>query len=101
MHTRRNTPTIICDRDGVICMNYEVYIRTIARQMLVDRVINNFPYQVVEPLGIGTADIHAGPFAYGFESFKCRNITGIVFRRVGSNVLSLFHIIHEIKLAKK
>ena len=100
VHTRGNTAPIVSDRDRIIRMDHKIYVCTITRQVLIDRVIDDLPYQMVESLGICTSNIHARPLAHGFEPFECRNITGIVVRRVGSNVLSLFHIIHAIKLAK-
>ena len=43
---------------------------TVTGQGLIDRVIDDFINQMMEPTGTDTADIHAWPFANGFEALQ-------------------------------
>ena len=44
----------------------------------VDRVVHNFPEQVVQTAGRGGADIHAGTHTDGFQPLQYLNIPGVV-----------------------
>ena len=45
--------------------------RAVPREMLVDRVVDDLEYEVVEPGAvIGVADVHAGSLAHTFEALQ-------------------------------
>jgi hypothetical protein len=50
---------------------------------LVDGVVDYFPNQVVKPTGTGRSDVHAGPFAHGFEALEDGDVPGVVGRSPG------------------
>ena len=58
MNIYRNTTTIVCYRDGVIFVYHYVNLGTKSGQCFVNRVVNNFVYQMVETFLAGIANIH-------------------------------------------
>jgi hypothetical protein len=46
------------------------YYENQAGKRFIDRVINHFVNQVMEPQLAGRSDVHRGPFAHGFASFE-------------------------------
>jgi hypothetical protein len=65
VHTDRNTDAVILDRTATIGMNPYDNMIAPARQCLVDGIIKNFVYKVVQPAGLSVADVHIGPLANG------------------------------------
>jgi hypothetical protein len=53
----------------------------VTSQRLVDRIIENFEYHVMQSGAIaGVTDIHAGPLADRLKAFEYLYAVGIVFR---------------------
>ncbi len=50
-----------------------------AREVFVHGVVNNFPDEVVQPAGVGAADVHRGAFPDRLQPFEDLDI----FRGVG------------------
>ena len=51
-----------------------VDVRTVAVDHLVDGVVDDLPQQVVIALGVGAADVHAGPAAHRLQPFQDRDV---------------------------
>ena len=66
VHAHGDAPAIVRHRDGVVLVDHHIDAATVAGQVLVDGVIHHLPHQVVQAAGVGTADVHPGPFAHGF-----------------------------------
>ena len=47
-------------------------------QILVDRVVDDLPQQVMQALTVDSSDIHRRPHADGFQTFENFNIAGAV-----------------------
>ena len=53
-----------------------VMASAIAVEVFVDGVIDDFPDEVMQPLGVHAADVHRRPFAHGFQAFENGNVLG-------------------------
>jgi hypothetical protein len=52
-------------------VNNDVDAPAVTREVLVDRVVDNLEYEVVQTRAvIGVADVHAGALADAFEAFQ-------------------------------
>ena len=49
-----------------------------AGHCFIDRVIDDFPHQVVQAGGSGGADVHTGPGAHSFEPLEDRYVLSLV-----------------------
>jgi hypothetical protein len=66
----RHAATVVDDRDHVVLADGDVDLVGVAGHRLVDRVVDDFPDEVVQPAGIRRADVHARPSANGFEALE-------------------------------
>jgi hypothetical protein len=73
MHVHRNATAVVGHRNRVVGVDGDVDGVTMARECLVDRVVDNLVYQVVEPILAGGADIHARAFAYRLQTLEDLN----------------------------
>jgi len=62
---------------------------------LIDRVVDDFPYEMMETAFIGRSDIHSWSFADWLESFEDLYITAIVGHGESVNVYNAAHIIKK------
>src|SRR5262249_25278729 len=71
MHIHGNAATVVLHRDRVAALvqNYG-YRVGVPVQVLVHRVIDDFPGEMMEPLRVNAADVHRRPLANGFEPFE-------------------------------
>ena len=69
-HVHRNAAAVINHRDRVVEVNHHFNRVAITCQRFIDRIINNFVNQVMESQLAGRSDVHRGPFAHGFATFK-------------------------------
>ena len=76
MHVYRNTAAVVLYGDGVVFIDSDFYVRTIAGKCFVDGVIHGFINQVVQTFLADVSDIHRRTFAYGFQSFQHLNAAG-------------------------
>jgi len=71
----REAPAVVFDRDRVaVLVQRDADVRGMAVHRLVDGVVERLPHQVVQAGAADPADVHAGPFSYGLESFENRNV---------------------------
>ena len=69
-----NTPAVILHPDNIVPFQNNKDIVTEAHHGFVDRVINNFKYQMMEAVYARGTYVHAGTLAYRFQTFKNRDI---------------------------
>ena len=87
VHVDRNPAPVVADRDAAIGMDLHPHEIGMARQGLVDAVIDDLIDHVMQPAAIvGIADIHAGAFADRFQTLE--NLDGIcaVFCRLRGGI---------------
>lgn len=71
---------IIMNRDGIPgFVQRDLNMIGIGIQVFVHRIIDNFPDEVMQSLGVGTTDVHRGANANRFEPFEhldfaCRGV---------------------------
>ena len=69
VHVNRNAPAVIRDRHGFVRVDRYRDLTAKTCQRLVDRVVDDLENHVVKTRAvIGVADVHARPFAHGFEA---------------------------------
>src|SRR5690606_33143199 len=79
MHSHRNTAAIVSHRHRTIVVDGDVYQRAEACQMLVDRVVDDFPDEVVQCGAVmDVTDVHARTLPDGFKPFENLNVFGAV-----------------------
>ena len=64
----RNTTAVVLHCDGVVFVDCYFDVVAITGQRFVDRVVNNFINQVVQPLRAYVSDIHRRAFPNGFQT---------------------------------
>jgi hypothetical protein len=85
VHADRDTSAVILDGHGPVEVDGHPDVRTDSCEMLVHGVVDGFPDQVVKARAVvNIADVHAGPFAYGFETFEDGDVVRVVRVRRGN-----------------
>src|SRR5690606_33788592 len=75
----RNTAAIVGDRQRrFVLVQGDRDVRRMAVHRLVDRVVENFPDEVMESGDANATDVHAGPLADRLEALENRNVFGCV-----------------------
>ena len=64
----RHSSSIVFDHDGVVLLDGNVNRLAVAGECFVDTVVHDLVDQMMQTFGTGTADVHTGPFADGFQS---------------------------------
>jgi hypothetical protein len=70
MNVHRNAAAVIVDHYAVVHPDRHIYRVAKTGRSLVDTVINNLVYKVVEALFTGASDVHGRALADGFEAFE-------------------------------
>ena len=71
----RNAAPIIGNRDrAAIVVQRHRDVRGIAVHRLVDRVVEDFPNEMMKSRRTNAADVHAGAFSNRFETFEDSNV---------------------------
>lgn len=96
MHFNRNPAPIIDNGDAVIFSDFNKDMVTVTGQGLIDRVIDDFINQMMEPTGTDTADIHAWPFANGFEALQDLDLLCPIFTVDGDFLFYRFLIVFSV-----
>ena len=68
--------SVVHDANGAVFVQGDLDAGAEPRHELVNGVVNDFVYQVVESALVGAADIHTGPTADGFHAFQDLDICG-------------------------
>lgn len=75
-HVDRDTTSAVVDLDAAIGVQDDVDLGPVARDRLVDRVVDDLPHAVHEAGRPVRPDVHPGPLADGFEAFKHLEMMG-------------------------
>ena len=69
MVAHRDAPAVVPDGNGIIRPDIHLHMGAIPGQGLVDGVIHQLPYQMVQAPGVRGADIHARPPLHRLQPF--------------------------------
>ena len=78
--------TVVFDGDRAVEVDRHVHPGAVPTEVLVDRVVDHLPHQVVEARPVvHVADVHPGPLSNGFEALEDGDARAVVVgrRRVG------------------
>ena len=75
----RDATAVVFDRDRTVVIDRYRDIGCVAGHDLVDRVVDDFIDQVVQPTGAGVGDIHAGPLADVLQVAQILELVGAIF----------------------
>ena len=64
-------------------------------QRLVDGIVHDFVYQMVQSAHIGRADVHAGALAHRLETFQHLNLGSVICFAGHSRIDELIFLSHE------
>ena len=74
----RNAAAVVDDGDRAVDVDRDVDLIAEAGQRLVDRVVDDFVDEVVQPGRPGRPDVHRRPLADGLEAFEDLDLVGAV-----------------------
>ena len=80
INTDRNTSSVITHCNRIIFVNIYLYFIAISRQSFVYGIIHDLIYKMVKSSRRSAADIHTGPFPYGFQTFQYLDLIRSIFR---------------------
>jgi hypothetical protein len=79
LHLRdRDATAIVDDGDRRVGMDRDHDVVAMARECLVDRVVDHFPHEVVQAAGAGGSDVHAGPLADRLQTLQDGDVLSVV-----------------------
>ena len=79
LHDRdRDAAAVVDDRHRVVGVDRDLDARAVARQRLVDRVVDDLVDEVVQPARAGRADVHARALADGLEALENGDVLGVI-----------------------
>ena len=71
VHADRHAAPVVLDRDGSVEVNRNVDVRAVAGKVLVYRVVDRLPDEVVESRAVvHVPDVHTGALANGLEPLE-------------------------------
>jgi len=74
----RDAAAVVAHRDGAVVVDRHLDVVTVARQRLVDGVVDDLINEMMEPTAVGRADIHRRPFADSLQALKDLDLSGSV-----------------------
>ena len=80
VHVGGDAAPVVLDPDGAVLHEDDVDGVGVARERLVDRVVDDLPDEVVQPALAGGADVHARALAHGLEALEDGDRAGVVGR---------------------
>ena len=72
VHGDRDATAVVGDLDAAVLEHHDIDGARVTGHRLVDRVVDHLPDEVVQTALAGGADVHAGPFADGFQTLENR-----------------------------
>ena len=79
VHVGRNAAAVVDDRDRVVDVDGDVDFGGKPGERFVDRVVDDFVDEMMQPGGPGRPDVHRRPLAHGLEPFEDLDALGAVF----------------------
>ena len=70
VHPCRYASAVILDRYGIVMIDSHLYIRTEPGKCLIDTVVHNLVYKMVQSSLPDVPDIHGRPFPHGLKPFE-------------------------------
>ncbi len=61
---------VVADRYGLVRVDGDLDVRAIARERLVDRVVDDLRHEVMQPALVRRADVHARAAAHGLQPLQ-------------------------------
>ena len=83
MHLDGDSAAVVTNLDPTVIEHPHVDFGRVSGHCFVDRVIDDLPHEVVQTTLAGGADVHAGTFADGLQTFENSDGIGVV-RRLGA-----------------
>ena len=78
VHVHGNAAAVVRHRDAVVLVHHDVDFVAISREGFVDRIVDDFPDQVMQPHLARRADVHRRALSHGFNAAqhldRCRVI---------------------------
>src|SRR6266478_124359 len=68
VHVDGDAAAVVNHRDGIIGVHRDIDFVGVAGHRFVDRIVDHFPYQMVQTQVAGRADVHRGAQAHGFDA---------------------------------
>ena len=78
VHVHGNAAAVVDDRDRAVDVDRDVDVLAEPGERLVDRVVDDFVDEVVQPGRPGRPDVHRRPLADGLEAFEDLDFVGAV-----------------------
>ena len=94
----RNAAAVVDDGDRAVDVHRDVDLVAEAGQRLVDRVVDDFVDEMMQPGRPGRADVHRGPLADGLEAFENLDLVGRYRRRRRRHAVVLAGAIAGVRL---
>ena len=82
MLAHRHAAAVVLDGHHAVGLDRDLDGLGLAGHRLVDRVVDDFPDEVVQAAGVGRADVHARALANGLQTLEDLDAGGVVVRRV-------------------
>src|SRR5690606_16737026 len=76
VRSRGDAAAVVVDLHTAVGVQRDHDLRGVARDTLVGGVVDDLGEQMVDPATVGGTDVHAGPLAHRFETFKVREVVG-------------------------
>ena len=76
MLVNRNARAVVRDADPTLAGDNDFHLGCSVGQGFVHTVVDDFVHKLMQPAGVGTADVHAGSTAYGFEALEHLDVLG-------------------------
>jgi len=81
VHSYRDTATVIFHNHAVIHSDFYQNSIAISGRSLINAVIHNFIYQMMQTVFTGRTNVHRRPSAHGFQTLENFNAISIIFVR--------------------
>ena len=78
VHVDRNPATIILYRTGSVVVHVDLDLRAIARQCLVDRIVQYLKNAMMKASFVSVSNVHVGALSNAFETFELLDFRGII-----------------------
>jgi hypothetical protein len=78
VHLDRDAAAVVHDGHAAVRVDRDLDLLAVARERLVDRVVDDLVDEVMEAFGTRGPDVHGGPLAHRIEAFEDLDGTRVV-----------------------